>query len=165
MNKLKVAITLTAAGGALGLALSGCGGTDVKSEQTSETTPPAAVDVAETKPADVATAALTAYCSADQEQEEWKAGLEPYLSPRGRSVYANTDVSRIDACTVEELVGDPETDGNLRQYVTIATDAGEWLVTVARDTETDPWRVDAFTPPTEPGGTQPSHTDSSQPDF
>lgn len=165
MNKLKVAITLTAAGGALGLALSGCGSTDVKSEQTSETTPPAAVDVPETKPADVATAALTAYCSTDREQEAWKDGLEPYLSPRGRSVYANTDVSRIDDCTVKDPAGDPEADGNLRQYVTITTDAGEWLVTVARDTETDPWRVDAFTPPPEPGGTQPPHTDGSQPDF
>lgn len=165
MNKLKVAITLTAAGGALSLALSACGSPDVEPEQETETTTAAADDVAETKPIDIATAALTAYCSTDREQDEWKAGLEPYLSPRGRSVYSNTDVSRINACTVKEPVGDPETDGNLRQYVTIGTDAGEWLVTLARDAESDPWRVDAFTPPPEPGGTQPPHTDSSQPDF
>lgn len=164
MNKLKVAILLTAAGGALTLSLSGCGGVDVQSEQQPAESTDAA-EVSETDPVDIAQAALTAYCSTDKEQDEWKAGLEPYLSPRGRSVYANTDVSRVNECTVNKPVGDPEKDGNLRQYVTIDTDAGEWLVTVAKDTETDPWRIDALTPPPEPGGTQPPHTDSSQPDI
>ncbi|WP_146611160.1 hypothetical protein, partial [Burkholderia multivorans] len=65
----------------------------------------------------------------------------PYLSKRGRTVYMNTSVSRVDECTVDGLARDPETDGNLLQYVAITTDGGEWLVTVSREAEAAPWRV------------------------
>lgn len=164
MNKLKVAIFAAAGGLALSCSLAACGSPE-STPQATQDSRPTAVEVTETKPADVAKAGLSAYCSTDLAQDDWKAGLVPYLSERGRDVYTNTDVSQIPDCTVEKPVGDPEADGNLRQYVTIDTDAGEWLATVARDTETDPWRVDAFTPPPEPGGTQPPHTDGSQPDY
>lgn len=164
MNKLKVVFLLAAGSCALSLSLSACGSPE-PSTQTTQDSPPATADVTETKPVDVAKAGLSAYCSTDLAQDEWKAGLVPYLSERGRSVYVNTDVSQISDCTVGEPVGDPETDGNLLQYIVIDTDAGEWRVTVARTAENDPWRVDAFTPPPEPGGTQPAHTDNSQPDY
>lgn len=164
MNKLKVAFTLAALGCTVSLSLSACGRGEPAAETTQDSPTPTA-DVTETKPVDIAKAAMSAYCSTDQEQGAWRSALVPYLSERGRSVYSNTDVSQISDCKVEKPVGDPEADGNLRQYVTIGTDAGEWLVTVARTAETDPWRVDAFTPPPEPGGTQPAHTDNSQPDY
>ncbi|WP_141236376.1 hypothetical protein [Brevibacterium casei] len=165
LSNRQPAMTLAVMGCAVAISLSGCGGLGGPPEQaeTSEAVP-SAVDVAETDPVDVAQAGLRAYCSTELPQEQWKAGLVLYLSKRGRTVYMNTSVSRVDECTVDGLARDPETDGNLLQYVAITTDGGEWLVTVSREAEAAPWRVDAFTPPPEPGGTQPPHTDSSQPD-
>lgn len=159
-----VPIALAVIGCAFSFSMAGCGGSEPETETTHDS-PSATADITETNPVGIAKAALTAYCSTDRVQDDWKDRLEPYLSDRGRDVYANTDVSRVDDCKVNEPVGDPETDGDLRQYAVIDTDSGEWLVTVAKTTETDPWRVDAFTPPPEPGGTQPPHTDSSQPDY
>lgn len=164
MNKLKVAIFAAAGGLALSCSLAACGSPE-STPQATQDSRPTAVEVTETKPADVAQAGLSAYCSTDLAQDDWKAGLVPYLSERGRDVYTNTDVSQIPDCTVEKLVGDPETDGNLLQYVVIATDVGQWRVTVARSDESSSWRIDSFTPPPEPGATQPAHTDSSQPDY
>jgi hypothetical protein len=101
---------------------------------------------------DAATAAMTAFARPRLDAQVWWAQLSPLLTPAAAAAYAATDPRNVPARSVTgsaELVDDSSA---YLALVEVPTDAGDYVVLLAREGQDDPWLVERLLPPAQAGG-------------
>jgi hypothetical protein len=95
----------------------------------------------------VATTAMTAFARPKVDAQVWWAELSPLLTPAAATAYAGTDPRNVP---VRKVTGDPvlldDSSGYLAT-VEVPTDAGPYLVLLARADQGSPWLVERLAPP------------------
>jgi hypothetical protein len=98
----------------------------------------------------VATAFAQAWSSSGRSQQEWRRGIQPFVTPALASGLAQTDPSRVPATKLTGeavLLRASATSAQVR----VPTDGGSIVVTLKR-AESSPWRVSEVAPAGQPPG-------------
>ncbi|MBO1741026.1 hypothetical protein [Leifsonia sp. TF02-11] len=105
-------------------------------------TPAAVTPAPDASAADqVAVAFMQAFVATSRSPNEWFDGIAPYLSSYARTAYADTDPNLIPA---RHVIGPAEiiSTSDVAAQVRIPTDAGTYLVQLARTDPAGGWEVD-----------------------
>ncbi len=135
------------------LVLPGCGGDDSPDDAGARGTPAAAAetgtlgsDEADTLAKESAERVVTLWARPELPLDQWVAELRPQLSPVALSVLSFVDPSSLKPAKIEGksrvMAGSPA-----RVVVSVPTSAGEYRVTMSRQTEGTAWVVDRVSSP------------------
>lgn len=91
--------------------------------------------------------AMRAFASPDLPKDQWDEGLEPLMTRDAWEVYSYTDPLRVPVKEVKNVeLGHVYSDGRLVDCL-VATDLGDYTVSVARASADSPWLASGFMPP------------------
>lgn len=96
--------------------------------------------------------AMRSFARPSMSGTDWWSELEPLLTPAAAFAYEGTDPANVPA---SEVTADPELVDESSPYlarVAVPTNAGEYVVLLARTAAGEPWLVERLTPP---GGVGP----------
>jgi hypothetical protein len=97
----------------------------------------------------VCQAGMEAFARPDAAKEDWDAKLAPLMTDDAWEDYSYTDPARVPVSQVGAVsIGQIYTDGRLIDCVA-ASEAGDYTVTLHRDTQDANWLITGFTPPEE----------------
>lgn len=91
--------------------------------------------------------AMRAFASPDLPKDQWDEGLEPLMTRDAWEAYSYTDPVRVPVKEVKNVeLGHVYSDGRLVDCL-VATDLGDYTVSVARASADSPWLASGFMPP------------------
>lgn len=91
--------------------------------------------------------AMLLFARPDVPKDQWDSELAPLMTDDAWEIYSYTDPARVPVREVYDAkIGHVYADGRLIDCL-VATEAGDYTVTVAREFRSSPWLVTGFTPP------------------
>jgi hypothetical protein len=93
---------------------------------------------------------LRALAATDQDSYVWWAGIQPLLSPAAAEDYSYVDPAEVQTFQVQpDQVQDLPGGSSALVQVQVATNLGNYVVSLTRTSGTDPWLVSRCDPPAD----------------